>query len=49
VLYLSRLAAKATSSRINRIASRPEYKHMTLRSWSTTRKLLAQMDARAGG
>jgi uncharacterized protein (DUF1697 family) len=49
VVYLSRLAAKATSSRINKIASRPEYKHMTLRSWSTTRKLLALMDSRVSG
>jgi uncharacterized protein (DUF1697 family) len=44
VIYLSRLAAKATSSRINKIASRPEYKNMTLRSWSTTAKLLALME-----
>jgi uncharacterized protein (DUF1697 family) len=48
VVYLSRLAAKATTSRINKIASRPEYKHMTLRSWSTTRKLLDLMDSRSG-
>jgi uncharacterized protein (DUF1697 family) len=46
VLYLSRLAAKATSSRINKIASRPEYKHMTIRSWSTTTRLLALMESR---
>ncbi len=46
VLYLSRLVAKATSSRINKIASRPEYKNMTLRSWSTTTKLLALMESR---
>jgi uncharacterized protein (DUF1697 family) len=42
VLYLSRLASKATGSRLNRIASTPEYKNMTIRSWSTTTKLLAQ-------
>ena len=40
VLYFSRLAAKATSSRLNRVASLPEYKNMTIRSWSTTTKLL---------
>jgi uncharacterized protein (DUF1697 family) len=47
VLYLSRLAAKAASSRINKIASRPEYKDMTIRSWSTTTKLLALIESRA--
>jgi uncharacterized protein (DUF1697 family) len=47
VLYFARLAAKAKSSRINKIASRPEYKHMTLRSWSTTTKLLTLMESRA--
>jgi uncharacterized protein (DUF1697 family) len=47
VLYLSRLAAKATTSRINKIASRPEYQNMTIRSWSTTTKLLALMESRA--
>jgi uncharacterized protein (DUF1697 family) len=41
VLYFSRLAAKATSSRLNKVASLPEYKNMTIRSWSTTTKLLA--------
>jgi uncharacterized protein (DUF1697 family) len=46
VVYLSRLAAKATSSKINKIASRPEYKDMTLRSWSTTTKLLSLMESR---
>ncbi len=46
VLYFSRLAAKATSSRLNKVASLPEYKNMTLRSWSTTTKLLAQMESR---
>jgi uncharacterized protein (DUF1697 family) len=47
VLYLARLAAKATSSRINKIASRPEYKHLTIRNWSTTTKLLDLMESRA--
>jgi uncharacterized protein (DUF1697 family) len=44
VVYLSRLASRATLSRINRIASLPSYKNMTLRSWSTTTKLLRLMD-----
>jgi uncharacterized protein (DUF1697 family) len=46
VLYFSRLTAKATSSRLNKVASLPEYKNMTLRSWSTTTKLLALMRSR---
>jgi uncharacterized protein (DUF1697 family) len=46
VLYFSRLAAKATSSRLNKVASLSEYKNMTLRSWSTTTKLLALMESR---
>lgn len=45
VLYFSRLAAKATSSRLNKIASLPEYKNMTIRSWSTTTKLHALMNS----
>jgi len=49
VLYFSRLAAKATSSRLNKVASLPEYKNMTTRSWSTTTKLLALMESRSSG
>jgi uncharacterized protein (DUF1697 family) len=49
VIYFSRLAAKASSSRLNKIASTPEYKEMTIRSWNTTRKLLALMDSRNEG
>lgn len=44
VLYYSRLAAKASSSRISRFASLPEYKNATIRSWRTTTKLLALID-----
>ena len=47
VLYLSRLDAKATTSRLNKIASTPEYKNMTIRNWNTTTKLLALMESRA--
>ena len=49
VLYFSRLAAKATSSRLNKVASLPEYKNMTIRSWSTTTKLLDLIETRASG
>ncbi len=48
VVYLSRLDAKASSSRISRFVMRPEYQNVTLRSWSTTRKLLAQMERPPG-
>jgi uncharacterized protein (DUF1697 family) len=47
VIYFSRLAAKASGSRLSRLVARPEYKSMTVRSWSTTAKLLALMDERA--
>jgi uncharacterized protein (DUF1697 family) len=46
VLYFSRLAAKATNSKLNKVASLPEYKNMTIRTWSTTTKLLALMESR---
>jgi uncharacterized protein (DUF1697 family) len=41
VLYFSRLAARASGSRISRVVARPEYQNMTIRSWSTTQKLHA--------
>ncbi len=48
VLYFSRLAAKASGSRLSRIVTLAEYQDMTIRNWRTTTKLLALMDARAG-
>jgi uncharacterized protein (DUF1697 family) len=47
VVYFSRLAAKASSSRLSRFAGLPEYKSVTVRSWATAQKLLALMDSRA--
>jgi len=47
VVYFTRLTARATQSKLSRIISLPIYKSMTIRSWSTTAKLLAIMDARA--
>jgi uncharacterized protein (DUF1697 family) len=47
VLYFARLASRASSSRLSRIVARPEYQNMTIRSWSTTRKLLDLMDSRS--
>ena len=47
VVYYSRLAAKASGSRLSKVASVPEYKNMTIRSWSTATKLQALMETRA--
>jgi uncharacterized protein (DUF1697 family) len=46
VLYFSRLVARATQSRLNRIVSSPVYPSVTIRNWNTTTKLLELMDAR---
>jgi uncharacterized protein (DUF1697 family) len=40
VVYYQRLSAKRTKSRLNRVISKPIYKSTTIRSWSTTVKLL---------
>ena len=45
VVYFSRLSARRTESRMNRIMGTPEYKLMTIRSWATTTKLLELLDA----
>ncbi|MGI8616247.1 MAG: DUF1697 domain-containing protein [Actinomycetota bacterium] len=45
VLYFSRLTSRATQSRLNRVASLPTYKNMTIRSWNTTTKLVQLLDA----
>jgi len=47
VLYLSRLAAKASQSQLSRLTSMPVYKRMTIRNWNTTTRLLELMEARA--
>ncbi len=46
VVYYSRLAEKASGSRLSKVVALPEYQNMTIRSWSTTTKLLALMDSR---
>jgi uncharacterized protein (DUF1697 family) len=46
VLYMSRLDSRATQSRLNRVASLPIYKHMTIRNWNTTTKLRELLDAK---
>jgi uncharacterized protein (DUF1697 family) len=45
VLYFSRLTSKAAQSRLTRIVGLPVYKHLTIRNWNTTTRLLALMDA----
>jgi len=45
VVYFSRLTSRATSSRLNRVASLPVYKQMTIRNWNTTTKLRELLDA----
>ena len=50
VLYFSRLKSMATRSRLNRVASLPIYKSMTIRNWNTTTRLLRKMEeASVGG
>lgn len=46
VVYLSRLIARASESRLSRMASLPQYQDVTVRNWSTTTKLLALMESR---
>ena len=49
VLYFSRLRERRTQSRMSRIVGTPEYRQMTIRSWSTTTKLGSLLDARRDG
>lgn len=44
VIYSQRLSSQRTKSRLNRIMATPEYKSMTIRSWSTTTKLLGFLE-----
>ena len=44
VIYFSRLASRASSSRLNRVASMPIYQNMTIRNWNTTSRLSSMMD-----
>ncbi|MEM8618213.1 MAG: DUF1697 domain-containing protein [Actinomycetota bacterium] len=45
VLYFARLAERRSQSRLSRLASTPEYQHMTIRNWATTTKLLTLLNA----
>ncbi|MET0832059.1 MAG: DUF1697 domain-containing protein, partial [Acidimicrobiia bacterium] len=46
VLYFARLSARRTQSKMSSIVGTPEYQMMTIRSWSTTTKLLGLLDER---
>jgi uncharacterized protein (DUF1697 family) len=47
VIYSQRLSSQRTKSRLGRIAATPAYKSMTIRSWSTTTKLLEILNNRS--
>ncbi|MCV7434238.1 DUF1697 domain-containing protein [Mycolicibacterium bacteremicum] len=47
VVYFARLGAERSKSKMSRITAKPEYKQMTIRSWTTTVKLLALLDAQS--
>lgn len=44
VLYFARLSERRVQSRMSKIVGTPEYQRMTIRSWSTTTKLLDLLD-----
>jgi len=46
VVYSERLSAQRTKSRLSSMMTSPLYKSMTIRSWSTTVKLLETLNAR---
>lgn len=46
VIYFARLTDRRTQSRMSRIVGTPEYQQMTIRSWTTTTKLLSLLDER---
>ena len=46
ILYFARLSERRTQSRMSRIVGTPEYQMMTIRSWSTTTKLLSLLEER---
>ena len=44
VVYFTRRAAEATRSHFSKIVESPIYPQVTIRSWSTTTKLLVKLD-----
>ena len=49
VLYFARLSERRSQSRMSSIAGTLEYQRMTIRSWSTTTRLLALLGERSSG
>lgn len=49
VIYSQRLSALRTKSRLSKIVGTPAYESMTIRSWSTTTKLLDMLKSTAVG
>ncbi len=45
VIYWSRVAARATKTRITRFMGLPVFKQMTVRSWRITTRLFELLDA----
>jgi len=45
-LYLRRLIAKVTQSRLSKLSQRPVYQSLTIRNWNTTTKLLEMASRR---
>jgi uncharacterized protein (DUF1697 family) len=48
VIYSQRLSAQRTKSRLGKIVGTPAYRSMTIRSWTTTTKLLELLESRTG-
>jgi uncharacterized protein (DUF1697 family) len=48
VVYFARLSERRTQSRMSSIVGTPEYQRMTIRSWTTTTKLLQLADQLSG-
>ena len=48
VIYFARLSERRTQSLMSKIVGTPEYQRMTIRSWTTTTKLLGLLDERSG-
>ena len=46
VVYFARLSERRTQSKMSKIVGTPEYQLMTIRSWTTTTKLLHLLDER---
>jgi uncharacterized protein (DUF1697 family) len=44
-IYFSRVAARATKTRITRLMAMPLFQQMTMRSWRTTTRLLELLEA----